>query len=201
MSGDPHSVGDILDRLDELADENDSVCVADVVGKMGTRTYGPFLLVPALIGVTPVGGIPGVPTFLAIIVALVAAQMALGRDHLWLPGWIEDRGVSADKLAKSIDKAKKPAEWVDSVFHGRMRALTGPTAARIAAGVVLLPCLAIPPLELLPFAVALPMAAIGAFGIALTVRDGLLMLIAFAASAAAAYLVIANVLLGGGGGG
>ena len=44
------------------------------------------------------------------------------------------------------------------------------------------------------------MAVIAAFGIALTVRDGLLMLIAFLGSGAAFYVVVSKVLLGGGGG-
>ena len=64
------------------------------------------------------------------------------------------------------------------------------------AGVIALMCLAVPPLELLPFAVVLPMGVIAAFGIALTVRDGLLMLIGFLGSGAALFVLITKVLFG-----
>ena len=56
---------------------------------------------------------------------------------------------------------------------------------KVAAVMILLLCLTVPPLEFLPFASSAPMLAIAAFGLALTVRDGLLMLIATALSVAA----------------
>jgi hypothetical protein len=43
----------------------------------------------------------------------------------------------------------------------------------------------LPPLELLPFASTAPMAAIATFGLALLVRDGVLMLVATCLSVAA----------------
>ena len=56
---------------------------------------------------------------------------------------------------------------------------------RIAGAVVIALAATVPPLELLPFASSAPMLAIAAFGLALLVRDGLLMLIACALSVAA----------------
>ena len=43
-------------------------------------------------------------------------------------------------------------------------------------------CCTVPPLELIPFASSAPMLAIAAFGLAILVRDGLLMLVALALS-------------------
>ncbi len=194
MAGAGQSVNDILDQLDELADAQDEVCVGDVIDAFGNRSYGPFLLVPALIGVSPVGGIPGVPTFLAATILLVAAQIACGRRHLWLPGMIERRAVDADRLGTATDKLRGVAKWLDRWFKGRFERFTGTKAGRIAAAIVVVLCAAVPPLELLPFAVILPMAVIAAFGIALTVRDGALMLIAFAGSLAAFAVLAANFI-------
>ena len=201
MADSPKSVTDILDRLVDVGDKNDSVSIGDIVGTFGSRSYGPVLLVPALIGVSPVGGIPTVPTILAATLLLIVIQLVFGKEHLWLPGILKNRSVEGEKLANAAEDMEGVGKWMDKIFHGRLEMFTGPTAARIAAGVVALLCLAVPPLELLPFAVALPMAVIAAFGIALTVRDGLLMLLAFLGSGAAFYVLITQVLLGSGGSG
>lgn len=47
--------------------------------------------------------------------------------------------------------------------------------------------LTIAPLELVPFGAAMPLSAIAAFGLALTLKDGALMLLAFTVSVAALY--------------
>ncbi len=185
MSNDPHSIGDILDRLGDLAEERDAVRISDVVESMGTRSYGPFLLVPALLEITPIGGIPGVPTFFAIIIAIFAVQIVFGRKHLWLPGFLGRQSVSSQKVTDAADKLRGFARTMDRLFHGRMVWLTRGIAPRLAALVILVLCATVPPLELVPFASTAPMAVIAAFGLALLVGDGLLMAIAFASSLAA----------------
>ena len=201
MADTPKNVCGILERLTEIGDKHDRASIGDIIEAFGSRSYGPVLLVPALIGVSPVGGIPGVPTFLAVTLLLIAVQLVFGKQHLWLPGILKNRSVEGEKLANAAEDMEKVGKWMDKVFHGRLEIFTGPTAGRIAAGVIALLCLAVPPLELLPFAVALPMAVIAAFGIALTVRDGLLMLIAFLGSGAAFYVLITQVMMGSGGSG
>jgi hypothetical protein len=56
------------------------------------------------------------------------------------------------------------------------------------------------PLEVIPFAVAAPAAAITLFGLALTARDGLLMLVGFAVAAASTVLAWRWIGPGGGSG-
>ena len=136
------------------------------------------------------------PSFLALTLLLIAVQMVFGKDHLWLPGIVKDRSVDGEKLANAAEDMEGVGTFMDKIFHGRLEMFTGPTAGRIAAGVIALMCLAVPPLELLPFAVVLPMGVIAAFGIALTVRDGLLMLVGFLGSGAALYVLITKVVFG-----
>src|SRR5690606_36946996 len=69
---------------------------------------------------------------------------------------------------------------------------------RIAAAICILLALTVPPLELVPFATTAPMGAIAAFGLALFVRDGLLMIIAAALSGGAIAVGVA-VINGSGG--
>ena len=180
MSHEPHSVEDVLDELDELAEEGDQVCVREVLDDFGGRSFGPFIMIPAMLELTPVGGIPGVPTFLALVILLVAGQLLFGKDHVWMPGFIQKRAVESDKLHKAVEKLRGIAHWLDEHSKDRLAFLTEGWWLRVAAGVVMVLCLAVPPLEVLPFASSLPMLAIIMIGLALTVRDGALVLAALA---------------------
>lgn len=184
----------ILDRLHQTAEAHGRVTVGHMVEALGDRGWGPFLFVPALLEISPIGGIPGVPTLLALIIAIFAAQIAWGRDHMWLPELLRRRSVSGEKMRAAVDKMRPAGRFLDRWFHGRFPSLTSDKATRIAAVVVILLCLTVPPLELLPFASTGPMVAIAAFGLALTMRDGLLMALGFVLSALAVGL---GVFLGG----
>ncbi|ANU06679.1 exopolysaccharide biosynthesis protein [Paraurantiacibacter namhicola] len=185
MADTPHSVGDILDNLSEQASDGKPVSVGDIAHTFGARTFGPAIMVPALLELTPVGAIPGVPTTLAAIIALVAAQKMLGMSHLWIPGFLKRREVSAEKMDKAVGKLRPLAKFMDKHFHGRLERLTHAPFSRIAAGVVILLCCTVPFLEVLPFASSGPMLAIAMFGLAVLVRDGALMIVALLISAIA----------------
>ncbi len=178
----------ILNELCETGKQNETVTIGQVVTAIGDRGWGPFLFVPALIEISPLGGVPGVPTVLAAIIAVFAVQIALGRDSTWLPGVIERRGVTGKKLNEAMDKMHPVGERLDRWFHGRLPSFTSDKATRAAALVTLVLCLTVPPLELLPFASTGPMLAIAVFGLALTLGDGALMIAGFVLSAIAVAL-------------
>lgn len=115
---DPHSVNDILDRLHETAEEQNKVSIGRMMDAFGHRSYGPFLIVPALIELTPLGAIPGVPTFLALVIFTFAIQILIGKHHFWLPDFVLNRSVSADNLEKGTKKLRPVARWLDRHFHG-----------------------------------------------------------------------------------
>ncbi|MAF29550.1 MAG: hypothetical protein CL820_00460 [Croceicoccus sp.] len=192
-----HSASDILDRLRDVANDEEQVPIGDVVEAMGARSFGPFIMLPALIEISPLGAVPGVPTFLALVIAITAAQLLFGRDHLWLPGFVRNRSAKSEKVLKAVDRLRPIAEWMDRWFHGRMKRFASGPFPRIAAACVIALAMTVPPLEFIPFASTAPMAAIAAFGLALIVRDGLLMLIAGVLTVAALGTGIA--LAGGGG--
>jgi hypothetical protein len=187
MGQDPHSVGDVLDKLRELADEGD-VEVGHMIQAFGGRSYGPALVVLPLIEMSPIGGIPGLPTVLAAMIALFAIQIVLGRKHLWLPGFVARRRLGADKVRKAADKLTGFARFMDRHFHGRLKPLTRGPFVKAAGVIIIALCCTVPPLELLPFASTAPMFAIACFGLAMMVGDGVLMLAAFILSGAAVAL-------------
>lgn len=185
MADEPHSVGDILDRLDELANEKDEVSLGQTIEAFGNRSYAPFLVILPLIDISPVGSIPGLPTLLALVIVLTAGQLLFGRKHMWLPGFLANRSLKSEKVAKAVKNLRPVAKRMDKWFHGRLPALTQGPMVRVAAAAIIVLTLAVPPLELLPMATTAPMAAIAAFGMALLVKDGLLMIVAFVAAAGA----------------
>ena len=175
MSG----VNDILDDLCDVSHDG-KVTIAEMADAFGHRGAAPFLIIPPLLEISPIGGIPGLPTFLALTIAVFAVQIAIGRDEPHVPGKLGRRGVSGPKLRTAVEKLRPIARRVDTLFRGRLSALTTKPMRQFAAVVVLGLCLIVPPLELVPFASTLPMVAILAFGLAFLFRDGLLMLLAFA---------------------
>ncbi len=177
----------ILDDLDDLASKEDAVSFDNVLDRVGSRGQGVTLLVPGLVGATPIGGIPGVPTVIGVLVAVLSIQFLLGRSQLWLPDMIGRRSISDHRLSDAVSRLRGPGRWIDRHFGRRLEALTGAAAERAAALLCLLFACLLPPLEVVPFAALIPFAAIALLGLALTLKDGVLMLIAFAGSAAALY--------------
>lgn len=119
---DPHGVAASLYRLDAVG-LGDRASIGDIVEAFGGRSYGPFLLLPALIEISPIGGIPGLPTIIAASIILFATQILLGRKHIGLPQFAAGRGVSKDRLRRTTLKLRPLAERLDRWFHGRLEAL------------------------------------------------------------------------------
>ena len=183
---DAKSIGDVVEGLEELAEENDEkVCFGDVLDKFGSRSFAPLMMLLALIELTPIGAIPGVPSLLAALIALIAVQMVMGKKHIWVPKWIENRSVSSDKLGKSTEKVEGVADKMDTLAKGRLQSLTRGPALRIAGVAIVILCIAIVPLEVVPWGSTGPMLAIAMISLAIMVRDGLIMLLAWILAAGA----------------
>lgn len=162
----------VIDGVVELGDNQSKVSVGDIQDKIGQRSFGPFLFVPAIIEISPVGGIPGVPSMLALIVALFAIQMLFGRHHFWMPGFLAHRSVSGQKLEKGLNKVRPVVRWLDKVSNKRLVWATSNSFLRVIAVLCVVLATSVPPLELLPFASTAPFSAICLFGLGITTRDG-----------------------------
>lgn len=165
-------IQNLLQRL-RAAAKGDRVSVQDLVCETGEKSFATLLFVVALMMVTPLSGIPTAPTIGALIIALIVGQWALGREHLWLPGWVSRRTVECRKFCKGLDWADKPAAFIDR--HTRHR-LT-PLARRPLKILPLIVIVAIvatwPFLEILPFFTTITAVAVAFFAFGLMTRDGL----------------------------
>lgn len=171
------SIGDVVSGVEEIADKQDKVAIDDLLDEFGDRSFAPLMLILALIGITPVGAIPSVPTILGLCIAIIAAQMAWGQEHVWLPKFVTRRGIRSKRITKDEDKLDKIAEAMDSITEQRLTSLASGPARRLVAGLIVVLCLALPVLELVPFAAAAPFLSIAILSLAMMVRDGLVLLI------------------------
>ncbi|MFI4916868.1 MAG: exopolysaccharide biosynthesis protein [Phycisphaerales bacterium JB060] len=193
MAEEPKKLADLIDDLDEQIDDADSLAIKDVLDAFGSRAFGPLLALPGLIGLSPVGAVPGAPAVISVFVVLVAGQHLVGLDHPWLPRKLTRRSVSKSSWEKARDKVRPWVRRLDRLIKPRMEWLTGSAMERVISVVTIGLAVSMFPLGFIPFAVAAPAGAILLFGLALSARDGLAVALALVATAATAYLLWTTV--------
>ncbi|MHA6346184.1 exopolysaccharide biosynthesis protein [Roseivivax sp. CAU 1761] len=168
----PASLCEILSRV-APRDGDSTVSIAEVLDRVGRRSFPVALLVVALILITPLSGIPGAPTVGGAILILISGQALLHRDHLWLPGILTRRKVKADRLRQGLDWLDKPAAWVDRHSRNRWRVLTRRPFSSVALLLIIATAVTWPVLELLPFFTSAGAIAVALLAIGLMVHDGI----------------------------
>ena len=192
MAEDSTALTDVVDELKDASQGKDTVEVGQLIDALDQRGYGPALAVIPLMELTPLGGIPGFPTVLALLVGILALRLLLGYEHFWAPNWLRERSLKSEKVLKSVEWLRPVSEWIDD----KLSRFAGPTGQKVACVVILCLCFSVPPLEVVPFATSAPMIVISIFGLALLYRDGLLMLLAFIGAGIAGFAG-ASYFLGG----
>ena len=163
------------------------VSVGELMQAFQRRGFGVYILLPAIIGVSPLGGIPALPSAMAVLVILFSVQVLAGRDRFWVPARLREASVSSERIEAVARKVTPVARLIDKYFGNRLKILTRDIAIRIVAAVCILLSAFVFPLELIPFAVAVPMSAVLLFGLAIVLHDGVLMLLAWTGSLVAFY--------------
>jgi len=189
----PHSLEQVVERIEEAEDGRARVTIRQILHSLGNRSFAPLMLVPALVVVSPVGGILGVPTVMAALIALVAVQLLAGRHSIWLPEFVLSKSIRSDRLDRMARFAGRAASYVDVLLTRRLSFLVARPFDRVIAAIILFLCFTMPPLEALPMTNAMSGAAIAAFSLALLAQDGLLA--GLAAIVTAALILVAVLLL------
>jgi hypothetical protein len=185
------SLGHLLDCLEELADADEHVSVGRVADALGRRSFAPLLLVAGLVMLAPViGDIPGVPVIMGLLTIVVAAQLIMAREHLWLPDWLERRSVRHEKVRKAVRGSRWTAEQLDRWTGPRLEWLIHGGGLKLVSLACLLVALTTPLLEFIPFSANVAGFALTCFAVALLARDGLLALLALLACGAVAFLLV-----------
>lgn len=185
----PQNLRTLLEHLAQAGEPGDPITIESMLEATGHRSFGALLLVPGLLVFSPLSGIPGLPSFFAVMVGLIALQLLMGRKHFWLPRWLLGRCASRGKYDRAIAFLKRPARLVDRMLRHRLTFLTEGIAVYFNAVVCLLIAATMPPLELIPFGNSIAGAALSFLGLGMMARDGALVLIALLFLAVLAYLV------------
>lgn len=186
---------DDLDTMEGIVDtvakagDGDRVAVSDVVEEIGDDAFGPLMLVPALVAVTPASGIPGLTATAGLMIVLVSAQLVMRRKALWLPAFLMDRSISRDKLATARDWLRKPARLLDKITSKRLSFLVRPPFDIFAATICMMCGMIMPFLEFIPFSGSFAAGAVALIALSFITEDGLLGVLASGLIGGLAYLI------------
>jgi hypothetical protein len=178
-----HDLESLLDRVEQLTYTNGEVCLEDIIEVVGTRWFGPLLMVPGLVMVVPgVGDIPGVSVLMGFVVLLASVQAIFDRSTVWLPHWLAYRSISEARVKRAIKWLRRPAVFIDNMTKRRLTWAVRHSSMYIIAATCILIAAMTPLLELIPGSAMLAGAAITHFGLALLAHDGLIALLAISFS-------------------
>ena len=148
--------------------------LAEVVEAFGERAFGALMLMLSLMALLPWP--PGGKAVFSVPIMLLALELAIQRQTVWLPRWLLRISVSRDAYRKaSGGKVLRAIRAIERLTRPRLPMLTGELADVITGLVcfVLAVMLALP----VPLGDMLPALTIAIFGLAITQRDGLAVLI------------------------
>ena len=184
----------LLDRVGKASYDSDRVSLGTIVEVVGSRSFGPLLLVPGVVLLSPLSGIPGMPTTMSVLVLLISVQLLFRRKHFWLPRWLLKRSIARDKLDKALKWLRPPAHFIDRLLRPRLTVFTHGAGIYVIAIVCVIIASGMPVMELVPFSAHVVGVVLTAFGLSLIAHDGLLALLTFVFIVIIFGLVVYNLL-------
>ena len=189
----------MLDRLTDRINADptpEALTVGEIVDAVGRRSYGPLLLIIGLFAISPITAIPGLTWLSSLLILLIAAQMAVGMPRPWLPGALLKVKLPRQSFLDFIEKVRPRAEKLErgGWLKTRLAWLSEPPLVNVVALAIIAAALITIPLALMPLAPLAPGLAIVLFGLGMTARDGLWLLIGMGFFAAALWLAAPLIL-------
>ncbi len=170
----------VLKNVAELSEDGDKVAFGDLIEALGSRGFGPLLLIMAGALMLPIATVPGLPAIIGLVVVALGVQMLRGKKGIWLPGFVRRFKLGADRLGASADKAAPYADKLRSVLSHRLTwATSGSAVLTVIALIVLVSGVAIIVVGFVPFLPFLIAIHLMLFGIGLTADDGVFVIAGF----------------------
>lgn len=173
---DRETIQPLLDAAGNASDEK-KTSVGQIVESLGENSLTPNLIFVALAVVSPLSGVPLFSSICGITIALISAQMLVGRNHIWLPGFVMSRRIDSDKLDQALNYLRRPAGWLDRVTRPRLGFLVHGPVRKLTQALCLACGLTMPFLELVPFTSTFLGAVVSFLAFGMLARDGLFTLI------------------------
>lgn len=191
--GEPANLEQLLARMEASGHHQDEVAIGDLLDAAGRRSFGPVVLLVGVILVTPLSGIPGLPTLMGLTTLLTLGQILFGRKSFWLPNLMIQRSIPRPRLLQAIGWLRPWARKVDRLVRPRfVWMVKGPG---LYATVLL--CMgigaAMPLTEVVPFSSSIAGLALAVFGLSIVARDGLLAMYAWGIALMTSIILLPNI--------
>lgn len=164
----------VVGQLHAAARGAERVLLGDLVDAMGRSSMAAVLLVPALLLVSPLSGVPGASIVGGVVIALISSQILLRRQKVWLPELIRTRSLPGPALRRALAWLRKPARRLDGLAPARPGGGDNAWWTPLLALVCLCLGLAMPMMELIPFSSSIASTLVTA--LALTMLTGRLII-------------------------
>ena len=152
----------------------ESIAVEEVIEKLGRKSFASLMLVFSLVSTSPASAIPGITAIVATITFILVVQMIIGRDCVWLPGFITRRRMSTARLCKGIGWLRKPVRFVERFLKARLTFFFHRPWLWLPLILILGLTLFMPFMEIVPTSGSIASAVIALFAGGLLTRDGAL---------------------------
>lgn len=161
----------ILQRIAEECRGGGGITIGQIIDQLGDRAFALALLVfsiPCVIA----GVIPGFSTLTGIPIMLIAAQMLLARDVIWLPAATRSKEIPRDTLTSVLLKSIPTVVWLEKFLRPRWQWVGTHLGERFIG--LMIVGLAIILSMPIPGGNFLPSISISILALAVLERDGLL---------------------------
>jgi hypothetical protein len=172
----------MLDGLEE-AGQDRKVSFRDLLRQFGNRAITPFILLIALLMVSPLSGIPGMPSLATMIIVTMAVQALSGRKRIWLPEILLRQRFRSERLLQAVRWMRKPCAFLDRHSQMRLQFLTRGVMRWITLAICAALPLAWPLLEILPLVTSIGAATVALLVFGLLTHDGVYVLLGYCAVA------------------
>lgn len=179
MQDDP-TIQELLEAAGDASDGG-TTTVGQIVESLGENSLTPNLIFVALAVVSPLSGIPLFSSICGITIALISMQMLVGRDHLWLPGFVMSRQIDSGRLDRALQALRRPAGWLDRITRPRLRLLVRGPVRKLTQALCMICGMTMPFLEVVPFTSTLLGAVVSLLAFGMLARDGLFTVLGLAA--------------------
>nr|WP_194246334.1 exopolysaccharide biosynthesis protein [Martelella limonii] len=168
--------------------DGEQVSVDDMLSTFGSASFVPLLILPSLLVMSPLGGVPGLSSLFGIMIVLIAGQRLIGQKSIWLPGFIRHRSVESGKAEKAMNKILPLARFIDRHSHKRLPFLFRDPLSLVLPLACVLAGAMMPVLELVPFASAFLGLAVTLIAYSILSHDGLFAILAIIPVAGAMWV-------------
>jgi hypothetical protein len=184
--------GDLTKIIDPLCESMDGerIKIGTLCDSLGRKGFGPFLLIPALLVISPLGALPGACAVLGAFIFIASFQIFLGHKRPWLPDRMRKISFKGAKFRSSLKRMRPYAVKMEAYLENRLSVLArNEIVLRSTALVSMVLAVGIMTLSIIPFAPAALALPVLFFALGLSAHDGILIAIGYGSLAVIAVTI------------